>query len=119
MKNIVTDIVGHWQSNLSAFINIESATSAELLISQLTDNSYSFAVFPVIADSNRIDEYLKKFGISKTDDSLNNTESELLKDNRVIPVMFQNTVIAFSKSINNLEVSVGNGYIDFAYIVKE
>ena len=119
VKPVVNNIVGHWQSNLSAFINIESATSAELLIPQLTDNSYSFAVFPIIADSNRVDEYLKKFGITKTDGDLNNIESEILKDNRVIPIMFQNTVIAFSPAIKNLNASVGNGYIDFAYIIKE
>lgn len=119
VKPVINDIVGHWQNNLSAFINIEVASSAELLLPQLTDNSYCFAVFPVVADSNRTDEYLKKFGITNFDGSLSDIERKILKDNEVTPIMFQNTVIASSRVIKNLNASVGNGYIDFAYIVKE
>lgn len=119
IKPVVNGIVGHWQSNLSAFINIESATSAELLLPQLNDNSYSFAFFPVRADSNRADEYLKKFGVTETNENLSELQVEILKDNTVIPVLFQNTVFAYSPAIRNLNAKLGNGYIDFAYIVKE
>lgn len=119
VKNVVTNIVGHWQSNLSAFINIEAATDAELLLPQLEDNTYSFAFFPVKAESNRGDEYLKKFGVTDRTSDLSAIQAEILKDNTVFPVMFQNTVIAYSPAIQNLNAELNNGYIDFAYIIKE
>ena len=115
IKPVANGIVGHWQNNFASFINIEAASDAELLLPQLTDNSYSFAIFPVRADSNRADEYLKKFGANNTSDA----QTEILKGNNILPIMFQKTVIAFSPAINNLNAELGNGYIDFAYIVKE
>ena len=63
IKNIVTDIVGHWQSNLSAFVNIETVSDAALLTNQVTDQTYKMCIFPISAESPQISDYLKKFGI--------------------------------------------------------
>ncbi len=118
VKPVVTDIVGHWQANLAAFINIETASNPELLLPQLSEQNYSFAFFPVRADSNRPDEYLKKFGITETV-NLEEAQNKILSDNSIIPVMFQNTVIAHHPTLRNLNAEFGNGYIDFAFIIKE
>ena len=117
-KSVVTDIVGHWQSNLSAFVNIEEASEADLLLSQLTDNTYSMAIFPVRADSGRLYEYLEKYNITYNGQELSDIENQISKSNYVFPIMYQNTVIAYSTALSNVAAELGNGYIDFAYIVK-
>lgn len=117
-KPIVTDIVGHWQSNLSAFVNIEAASSSDLLLPELKKQSLSMAIFPVRADNNNIEEYLKKFGYTYKNQSLNKVQKEILKDCTVIPLVFQNTCIAYSDAITELSTTSGDGYIDFSFIVK-
>ncbi len=118
IKNAVTDIVGHWQSNISAFINIEAVSSPDLLLPELINQSYSLAVFPLKAESAEIAEYLKKFGITYNNQSLDSMQSELLKSNNIIPIIFQNTNIAYSSALENVVTEYGNGYVDFAFIVK-
>ncbi len=119
IKNVVTDIVGHWQSNLSAFVNIKSASNPDTLSSQLTDNSYPFAVFPIKADSAFMREYVDKFGLKSLSKDPAVNQEKILENNTVIPIMFQDTVIAHTPDITEFNASLGNGYIDFAYIVKE
>ncbi|MBO5021668.1 MAG: hypothetical protein J6D52_13470 [Clostridia bacterium] len=119
IKNVVTDIVGHWQSNISAFINIESVSSSTLLTSQLTDPSYKMSIFPIRADSTNLAEYLKIFGITYNGEPLAEIQTNLLKSNNIIPIMFQNTVLAYSPALSSVYTELGNGYVDFAFIVKE
>lgn len=119
IKNVVTDIVGHWQSNLSAFINIEAVSSSQLLTSQLTEQSYKMSIFPIRADSTNKAEYLKKFSITYNGEDLTEIQTNLLKSNSIIPIMFQNTVIAYSPALSSVYTELGNGYVDFAFIVKE
>ncbi len=118
IKNVVTDIVGHWQSNLSAFVNIEATSDSSLLTSQLTEQTYKMALFPIRADSVNIAEYLKKFGVSYNGGDLTKVQTEVLKSNGIIPIMFQNTVISYSPALSSVYAEHGNGYIDFAFIVK-
>lgn len=119
VKNVVTDIVGHWQRQLSAFVNIEAASDSDLLISQLTEQSYSMAIFPVRAESSQVAEYLKKFGINYNNESLESLQQKLLKSNNIVPLMFQNTTISYSQALSNFNFENGNGYIDFAFIIKD
>lgn len=118
IKNTVTDIVGHWQSNFSAFINIESVSSSKLLTSQLIDQSYKMALFPVRADSNNLAEYLENFGIIYKGEALSDIQTSLLKSNGIIPIIFQNTVISYSPNLNSVITEQGNGYVDFSFIIK-
>ena len=118
IKNIVTDIVGHWQSNFSSFINIETASSPDVLTQQLINQDLKMAIFPVRAKSDDIAEYLNHFGYSYDGEDLGNVQSELLNNNQIVPIMFQNTVIAYSPTLTSVKANLGNGYIDFAYIVK-
>lgn len=119
VKPVVTDIVGHWQSNLSAFVNIEAAKNSYTLSSELTSGTYDMAIFPIRADSGRADEYLKKFGINYNGENIKDIENSLLAQNSVVPIMHQETTIAYSPALQQINFDVGNGYIDFAYIVKE
>ena len=76
------------------------------------------SVFPIRADSTNLAEYLKIFGITYNDEPLTEIQTQLLKSNNIIPIMFQNTVIAYSPALSNVITESGGGYIDFAFIVK-
>ena len=117
-KNIVTDIVGHWQNNLGAFVNIEAVSSPSVLHSQIIDQTYSMSIFPISADSPEMEEYLEKFGIQYKGQKLSDIQVNLLKSNNVIPLMFQSTSVAYSKRLSEVNFEHGNGCIDFAFIVK-
>ena len=118
IKPVVTDIVGHWQNNLGAFVNIEAVDSAEKLTNQLKEQTLDMAVFPVRADSSDIDEYLSNFGVSSNGQSGAEIQTGLLKSSNIIPIAFQNTTIAYSPALSDVFTTFGNGYIDFSFIVK-
>ena len=118
IKPVITNIVGHWQSNLSAFINIESVSDSDLLVPQLDDTSLPMSIFPVRADSADIGEYIKKYGISSNDTNLSKIQQKILKNTTVIPLFFENTCIAHSTALTNIVTYEGNGFIDFSHIIK-
>lgn len=118
-KQVVTGIVGHWQNNLGAFINIESVSSANLLTSQISNQTYNMAIFPVSANSPKMAEYLQKFGVQYKSQDLVKLQIDTLKSNNVVPIMFQSTSVAYTKNLNNVVFEHGNGCIDFAFIIKK
>ena len=117
IKPIITDIVGHWQNNLGAFINIEAVDSADKLIPELKNPALTMAVFPVRAESNDINEYLKNFP-TVSGKTASEIQAALLKSNNIVPLLYQNTTIAYSPALNDVFTTLGNGYIDFSFIVK-
>ena len=119
VKPIVTDIVGHWQSNLAAFVNIESASSPEVLLPELKEQTLFAALFPVRADSTNLKEYLENYGVSYNNQNLSNLQGELLESGNIVPIMFQNTTLCYSPAIKEIYTTPDNGYIDFSLIVKE
>lgn len=118
-KNIVTDIVGHWQNQLSAFVNIESVSSPQVLLPQLKDQTYALSIFPVSTNSQNISEYLENFGINYANQDLKEIQQKLLKSNNITPLFTQDTAIAYNEALTNVTIDYGDGCIDFAYIVKE
>lgn len=118
IKGAVTDIVGHWQSNFSAFVNIEAVTDSSLLTSQLTEQTYAMTLFPVSADCPSAAEYLEKFGIKYNGEDLKGIQDKITQSKNILPVMYQDTVIAYSPDLSELHTQLGNGYIDFSFIVK-
>lgn len=118
IKDVITDLVGHWQNTLGAFINIETVSSAEKLVSELTEHELAFSVFPVRADSADLYEYAEKFGLSARGKSASEIQSALLSDRHLIPLVFQNTVIAYSDALTEVSAANGDGYIDFSFIIK-
>lgn len=119
IKSVVTDIVGHWQNNLSAFVNIESVSDSQLLADEIVNQKYPMAIFPIVADNSNTYEYLKKLGIDYKGESLSEIQSKFLKSNNIIPIAFQNTTIAYSPAITNLITQAGDGYVDLSFIVKD
>ncbi len=117
-KTVVTDIVGHWQNQLGAFVNIEAVSAPSVLQSQLTDRTYALSIFPISADSPDINEYLEKFGIEYNGENFSELQSEILKSNNIVPLMTQKTIIAYNENLTNIKFTHGNGCIDFAHIVK-
>lgn len=118
IKSVVTDIVGHWQNNLGAFVNIEATTNYETMIAELKEQTLTMAIFPLRAGSGNTAEYLANFGIDYKGGSLSEIQSQILKSNNIYPIAFQNTTIAYSKALNDVFTNPGNGYIDFSFIVK-
>lgn len=118
-KSVVTDIVGHWQNQLGAFVNIEAVSSPSVLIPQLKDQTYALSIFPVTANSAHINEYLEKFGLSYKNQDTNTLQSKILKSKNIVPLMTQDTTVAFSKNLNNLNFTHGSGSIDFAFVIKK
>ncbi len=116
IKGAVTSIVGHWQQNLSAFINIVPSDNGNLQ-SELNSKSLQFAVFPIKAYNSDVSEYLLGFGINSDDAA--SSQKKLLADNTLIPIAFENTNIGFSKELQSLVSTDGNGYIDFSFIIKK
>ena len=118
-KKVVTDIVGHWQNNLGAFVNIEAVSSADILTQQLKEQSYGMSIFPIDASSPELAEYLQKFGINYDGQDLTELQIQVLKSNNIVPIMYQSTCIAYEDGLNNVVFTHGNGCIDFSFIIKK
>ena len=116
VKPIVTDIVGHWQNNLSAFVNIESVGEADLLLPQLKNQTLSMTIFPVKADSKNSAEYLANYGVA--DANLSKAQEDLMTAKNIIPLFFQETTLCHSQNILEIPLNEDNGLVDFAFIVK-
>lgn len=118
IKSVVADIAGHWQNNLGKFVvNIKPSDNLSALTSQLNNPDLDIAVFPIRAESENINEYLAKFN-KKPNGSIGKIQTEILSNNQIVPLVYQNTTIAHTTALNNVYTTLGNGYIDFSLIIK-
>lgn len=115
IKGIITSIVGHWQQNLCAFVNIKPSESLSSLQEELKDRSLQFAVFPVTAHSSSLSEYLYSLSLSGNAVS---AQQKMLSAGDIVPICFESTNIAYNGGLEGVYADSGNGYIDFAYIYK-
>ena len=113
----IRSILGHWQQNLCAFVNITPAKNPEELKNELKNPNQQFAVFPVKATSQNTNEYLLNFGKSGSD--YVKIQKELLADYTLVPLAFENTNICYLKNVKNLYCDGENGYIDFSFAEKD
>ncbi len=120
-KPCITSVVGHWQKNLSAFINIEATNNLSQISLELKQKELPLAIFPVYAKSTSGAEYLLNYGIDLygTDKVLSVAQAEILKDNTVIPLAFEKTNIVCTESIKEVYIDKENGYIDFSFVIKQ
>ncbi len=116
-KNMVTSIVGHWQNHLGAYINIEAVSSPQVLESQLKEQTYYMAIFPVSANSASAGEYLSKFGIDYTMGDLTTQQTALLNSFNRIPLAFESKTVAYSENLSKVK-TVNGLSIDMSFIVK-
>lgn len=119
VKELATAIVGHWQQNLSAFINIESSENLPIMQKEIRESTLDFALFPIKAKSGYYEEYVKNFSVIVAGDVSKNLQQELIAKYSVIPVAYQTTNISYIESLENITVQDDNGYIDFSNIIKE
>lgn len=119
IKDAVTSIVGHWQQNLSAFMNVEGVADKDYLLGQLTNPTLQMAIFPVTADGPSVKDYLNIYGVTQNTKSAAENQVDLLKTNRIVPIAFQDTTLAFGSKVSNISIDAGNGYIDFCWITKD
>ncbi len=117
-KNMVTSIVGHWQNNLGAYINIESVSSPELLADQLNNQSYYMSIFPITAQNPSVTEYLSKFGINYDNGDLNTIQVDVLSGNNIVPLAYESKIISFSNLLENVNYRHGGGALDLAFVIK-
>ncbi len=118
VKELATAIVGHWQQNLSTFINIEASDNLEALQYELQESTLEFALFPIVAKSKYFNEYAKMFVSRSKAQSPDTLQQEVLSDYSILPVAYQSTNISYIPSLENVVVGEDNGYIDFSYIIK-
>ncbi len=119
VDNIATAIVGHWQQNLSTFINIKEIDNLSAIQNEISNSTLDFALFPVTAKSSSFYEYASVFSEVAIADTPDGLQQLLLKDNLIIPVAFQNTNISYIPTLENVIMEDGNGYIDFSFIIKK
>ena len=120
-KPCVTAVVGHWQKNLSAFINIEASNNLSALSKELTAGELPLAIFPVYAKSTSGAEYLINYGLDLhgSNKTLFDAQQEILKGNKIIPLAYEKTNIVCTDVIKEVYIDDENGYIDFSFIVKQ
>ena len=118
VKNLATAIVGHWQQNLSTFVNIEPSANLEVMQTEIGESTLDFALFPIIADSGSFSEYAENFAAVSTAATPEALQQELLENNTMIPVAYQNTNIGYIPTLESVVVEEDNGYIDFSFIIK-
>ena len=117
-KEIATAIVGHWQQNLSTFVNIESSDNLFALQNELEDSTLQFALFPISAKSDYFNEYARNFLKRSNAQSPETLQQELLSDYSILPVVYQSTNITYMSQLENIVMHEDNGYIDFCNVIK-
>ncbi len=117
-KELATAIVGHWQQNLSTFINIESSTNLDVIQKEIGESTLQFALFPISVKSSSFSEYAKNFAAVSTATTPDALQQELFKGNSIYPVAYQTTNISYMPSLENVIIGDDNGYIDFSIIIK-
>lgn len=118
-KELATAIVGHWQQNLSAFVNIESSSNLGVLQKEIGDGELDFALFPITAKSGNFNEYAKNFVAVSVANTPQTLQQETLANYHIIPVAFQTTNVSCVATLENVIVGEDNGYLDFSFIVKK
>lgn len=116
IKPAVTALMGHWQQNVSAFVNIKPSDSLEALSAELNNPTLQFALFPITARNGSVSEYLKNFNVSGENPA--EIQQQLLKNHTLVPFAFENTNLAFTDALQEIYIEPQNGYIDFSFIKK-
>ena len=117
-KELATAIVGHWQQNLSTFVNIEPSDNLAVLQKEIGEGTLDFALFPITAKSESFSGYAKNFAAVSTAATPEMLQTELLEQHYMLPVAFQTTNVSYVSSLENVIVCEENGYIDFSVVIK-
>ena len=118
VKELATRIVGHWQQNLSTFINIEPSNNLAVMQKEIGESTLDFALFPISVKNSSFSEYAKNFTAVSTADTPDVLQQELISENNILPIAYQSTNISYIPSLENVVIGEDNGYIDFSGVIK-
>ncbi|MBE6740274.1 MAG: hypothetical protein E7565_08155 [Ruminococcaceae bacterium] len=122
MTRPISNIVGHWQKELGAYINTKPCDSIDEVKLALSNGECAIAVYPItITDKDpSVLAYQLGYDFSKTSvKQLPEVQRNILGDKKLMPLAFENSVAAYSKDIVDFNFTIGNGLIDFAYVTKK
>lgn len=108
---LVKIIVGHWQQNLGAYINIEAVNKNSAVAAKKSD--YSLTVYSEQINVKNDIKYADFFGLSNAD----NLKSEIFSGN-TFPIAYSGSVFAYSDKLQKFENNTVTGIIDFTFITK-
>lgn len=122
MKVPINDIVGHWQNNLGAYINVQPSDSLSEIKTNFANGTNTIAIYPItITDKDpSVFCYQLDFDYSNASvKTLNSIQTNIMSRYTIIPIAFENSVIAYNSDIIDFNFRLGNGLIDFAYVTKK
>lgn len=122
MQLPISNIVGHWQKNLGAYINIQPTKSIAEIKNGIDTGVCSIAIYPItITDTDpTVLCHLLGYNYSGSiNQPLATIQQNIISQYTLMPIAFENSVVSYSNDIMNFNYSLGNGMIDFAYITKK
>ncbi|MBE6729664.1 MAG: hypothetical protein E7568_05475 [Ruminococcaceae bacterium] len=122
MQLPISNIVGHWQNNLGAYINIQPTTSMAEIENGLKNGTNAIAIYPITVtdkDPGVLCHLLGYDYAGASDKNLTTVQTNIMSQYTIMPIAFENSVICYSSDIIDFNFSLGNGMIDFAYVTKK
>ncbi len=110
--DLIKMLVGHWQQNLGAYINIEGLNSSAAV--KAKQSEYSLTVYSEQLNSANLVKYAGFFGFEDT----NNLKNKILSGN-TLPIAYSGTVIAYTDELQNIVTDSSINIIDFAFANKK
>lgn len=122
MRLPVSNIVGHWQNNLGAYLNIQPSTNIDDIKNSISNSTNAIAIYPItVTDTDpAVFCHLLGYDYSRANDKeLSAVQTNIISQYTLMPIAFENSVISYSGDIIKFNYTLGNGMIDFAYITKK
>ncbi len=118
----INDIVGHWQNNLGAYINVQPSNSLSEIKTNFANGTNTIAIYPITITDKDPSVFCYQLGYNYSNASvktLNAIQTNIMTKYTIIPIAFENSVIAYNSDIIDFNFKLGNGLIDFAYVTKK
>lgn len=139
IKTALTSIVSNWQSNLGAFVNLETTSNESTLLERVKSGDYKIALIPITSNTNEalhlftdgsaadikssaynnvvatLDETLD---IEASNKFLNEALSILQKNSSIIPVFSTPTALIWDINYKNVCFNKNDLTVDFSFIYK-
>ncbi len=139
VKKALTSVIANWQSNLGAYINIETVQSEEKLMESIKNNNFTLALIPVsgniietlnlfksgsVADikNEEFDKLINEISSTYNNDLQNDRLFKALeilsKESSVIPIFSAPNAAVWNSEYQNVHFSKIDMTVDFSNIQK-
>ncbi len=122
MRVPINAIVGHWQNNLGTYINVQPSDSLSEIKTNFANGTNTIAIYPITITDKDPSVFCYQLGYDYSKASiktLNAVQTNIMSEHKLIPIAFENSVIAYSSEIVDFNFRLGNGLIDFAFVTKK